>query len=66
MTRLTERTAELERHFALSGKALEKLSASAGKITSRGKRLAALDLGDESVEPATETARLLTSRASGS
>jgi DNA recombination protein RmuC len=66
VTRLVERAAELERHFTLSGKALEKLSASAAKISSRGKKLVSLDLDDESAETATETARLLTSRASGS
>jgi DNA recombination protein RmuC len=32
VTRLVERAGELERHFTLSGKALEKLSASAAKI----------------------------------
>jgi hypothetical protein len=42
--RLVERVAELERHFALSGKALEKVSASAGAIGSRGQRLTSLDL----------------------
>jgi DNA recombination protein RmuC len=42
--RLVERVGDLERHFALSGKALEKVSASAGAIGSRGRRLTSLDL----------------------
>ncbi len=45
--RLAERVTELERHFALSGKALEKVSASAGAIGRRGERLTALDLEDD-------------------
>jgi DNA recombination protein RmuC len=63
--RLTERAAELERHFTLSGKALEKLSASAAKITSRGKRLVSLDL-DDNDDDQPEAVKRLTSRASGS
>jgi len=63
--RLTERASELERHFTLSGKALEKLSASAAKITSRGKRLVSLDL-DDNDDDQPEAVKRLTSRASGS
>lgn len=44
VSRLAERVAELERHFGLSVKALEKLSTSAGAITRRGDRLKSLDL----------------------
>ncbi|MFA5949393.1 MAG: DNA recombination protein RmuC [Hyphomicrobium sp.] len=47
VVRLTERVAELERHFGLSTKALEKVSATAGKITNRGERLKSLDLEDD-------------------
>jgi len=43
---LIERVAELERHFALSGKALDKVSASAARISGRGERLVALDLDE--------------------
>jgi DNA recombination protein RmuC len=54
--RLVERVAELERHFALSEKALEKVSQSAGAIGSRGQRLTSLDLDqlepDEKAAPA--------------
>ncbi len=45
--RLAERVAELERHFALSGKALEKVSASAVAIGRRGDRLVSLDIEDD-------------------
>jgi DNA recombination protein RmuC len=48
VARLGERVAELERHFGLSGKALEKVAASAARISGRGERLTALDLEDES------------------
>jgi DNA recombination protein RmuC len=47
VSRLAERVAELERHFALSGKALEKVSASATAIGRRGDRLVSLDIEDE-------------------
>jgi DNA recombination protein RmuC len=61
--RLTERVSDLERHFALSGKSLEKVSASAQKITGRGARLSSFDfvLNDSSDaaaqggQPASET-----------
>ncbi len=65
VTRLVERAAELERHFTLSGKALEKLSASATKIASRGKKLVSLDL-DDNDDNQPEAVKRLTSRASGS
>ena len=66
VTRLVERAAELERHFTLSGKALEKLSASATKIASRGKKLASLDLDGDGADEEPEAVKRLTSRASGS
>jgi DNA recombination protein RmuC len=47
VARLTGRAAELERHFALSGKALEMLSKSVSKIASRGNKLVSLDLDDD-------------------
>jgi DNA recombination protein RmuC len=62
VARLVERVAELERHFGLSAKALEKVSASAARISGRGERLTALDLEDESGEA--EAPAQLTSRAS--
>ena len=69
--RLVERVAELERHFGLSNKALEKVSASAARIGGRGERLTALDLEDESGSSSApqlhqneEAAAQLTSRAS--
>ncbi len=52
--RLAERLEELERHFSLSGKALEKIKASADKIAARGERIGALDL-EEKDEPAGRT-----------
>ena len=61
--RLAERVADLERHFGLSVKALEKVSSSAGRITSRGQRLTALDLEDETASKSATSAQL-TSRAS--
>ena len=47
VARLAERVTELERHFGLSVKALEKVSISAGAISRRGERLKSLDLEDE-------------------
>jgi DNA recombination protein RmuC len=64
VSRLAERVAELERHFALSGKALEKVSASAARISGRGERLTALDLEDETAPKGAAPAAQLTSRAS--
>jgi DNA recombination protein RmuC len=47
VARLADRVGELERHFALSGKALEKVSASAAAIGRRGDRLVSLDIEEE-------------------
>lgn len=44
VTRLTDRAAEVDRHFTLSAKALEKLNASADKVARRGERLRTLEL----------------------
>jgi DNA recombination protein RmuC len=63
VSRLAGRVGELEKHFGLSVKALEKVSASAGKITSRGDRLKSLDLEEESAD-ASAAAAELTQRAS--
>jgi DNA recombination protein RmuC len=41
---LVERVGDLERHFALSGKSLEKVSVSTAKILSRRQRLNSLDV----------------------
>lgn len=57
--RLAERVTELERHFGLSAKALEKVSASADKITKRGARLGSLEF-DEDAEQAPSPPRLAT------
>ncbi|MDX2203458.1 MAG: DNA recombination protein RmuC [Hyphomicrobiaceae bacterium] len=48
--RLVDRAAEVDRHFALSAKALEKLSASADKVARRGDRLRSLELDDVPVQ----------------
>jgi DNA recombination protein RmuC len=65
VARLAERVADLERHFSASGKALEKVSASAARISGRGERLTSLDLEDETAAPdGASTAAQLTSRAS--
>jgi len=64
VSRLAERVAELERHFGLSNKALEKVSASAARISGRGERLTALDLEDETAPKGASPAAQLTSRAS--
>jgi len=66
VSRLVERVSELERHFSLSGKALEKVSASASRISGRGERLVSLDLEDKALEgeAATSSAAQLTQRAS--
>jgi len=44
VAQLVERVADLERHFALSGKSLEKVAASTGKILGRRQRLTSLDV----------------------
>ena len=59
-----ERVAELERHFGLSTKALEKVSASAARISGRGERLTGLDLEDETAPKGAAPAAQLTQRAS--
>jgi DNA recombination protein RmuC len=41
---LVERVADLERHFALSGKAVERISGAAARILGRRQRLTSLDL----------------------
>lgn len=63
VARLVERVGELERHFGLSAKALEKVSTSASRISGRGERLTALDLEDES-GASSAPAGELTARAS--
>ena len=62
VARLVERVGDLERHFAASGKALEKVSQSAARINGRGERLTGLDLEDESGPSSAPAA--LTQRAS--
>jgi DNA recombination protein RmuC len=57
--RLAERVTELERHFGLSAKALEKVSASAEKISKRGHRLSSLEF-DEDGEQSPSPPRLAT------
>lgn len=56
--RLAERVAELEKHFQLAMKALEKVDTSAGKIASRSERIRSLELGD-TIETANDTAPLV-------
>ena len=56
VAQLVERVADLERHFALSGKSLEKVSASTGKILSRRQRLTSLDLEAMEGSPGNVTA----------
>jgi DNA recombination protein RmuC len=62
--RLVERVAELERHFSLSNRALDKVSASACKISERGQRLTSLDLDKLEGDDPSVAARL-TARAKG-
>ena len=56
VAQLVERVGDLERHFALSGKSLEKVSASTGKILSRRQRLTSLDLEAMQGSPGNVTA----------
>ncbi len=44
VAQLVDRVADLERHFGLSGKSLEKVSTAAGKIIGRRQKLTSLDL----------------------
>lgn len=55
--RLAERAADLERHFGLSHKSLEKLQHSANKIASRGERLVTLDLDEPIADDRPQIAR---------
>jgi DNA recombination protein RmuC len=61
---LVERVADLERHFALSAKSLDKISATAAKILGRRQRLSVFDVeamqvveGSVEALPATEASR---------
>lgn len=56
VAQLVERVSDLERHFNLSGKALEKVTASTGKILARRDRLNALDLDAMRDDPSNVTA----------
>jgi DNA recombination protein RmuC len=56
VAQLVERVGDLERHFALSGKSLEKVSASTGKILGRRQRLTSLDLEAMQGSPGNVTA----------
>ena len=56
VAQLVERVGDLERHFALSGKSLEKVSASTGKILGRRQRLTSLDLEAMEGSPGNVTA----------
>lgn len=51
VTRLIERAADVDRHFTLSAKALEKLNASADKVARRSDRLRTLELEDVPARP---------------
>lgn len=51
VTRLVDRAAEVDRHFTLSAKALEKLNASADKVARRSDRLRTLELEDVPQRP---------------
>jgi DNA recombination protein RmuC len=53
---LVDRVADLERHFGLSGKSLEKVSASTNKILGRRQRLTSLDFGGNEEAPSNVTA----------
>lgn len=64
VARLAERVADLERYFGQSTKALEKVSASAARISGRGERLTALDLEDETAPQGATPAAQLKQRAS--
>lgn len=55
VARLADRVNELEKHFQLAVKALEKLDTSAGKITSRGERIRSLELVESPVAAVPET-----------
>lgn len=46
LNRLVERAADVDRHFSLAGKALEKMTGSAEKLARRGDRLRTLELDD--------------------
>ena len=60
--RLADRVADLKKHFVQAGQDIDRIHVSAEKITSRGRRIEALDLEEEAKPPrvrsqATPTAR---------
>lgn len=57
--RLVERVSELERHFGLSTKALEKITQSAAKIEKRGERVRSLELEETPPENTRENTHAL-------
>ena len=58
VARLVDHVGDLKRHFALSGNAIEKVSASAAKISGRGQRLASAELDDADASIAVGDARV--------
>jgi DNA recombination protein RmuC len=50
--RLHERALDFQRHFGLLGQDVEKLLASTGKISKRGRKIEALDFEDDAPTPA--------------
>lgn len=55
VARLVDHVSELERHFALSGSALGKVSSAAGKIARRGQRLTSVELDEPMVTAPAQT-----------
>ncbi len=58
VVRLAERVGDLERHFGLASKTLEKIATSADKITNRGRKIEALELEDAQLDAEPPSAKL--------
>ncbi|NOX73606.1 MAG: DNA recombination protein RmuC [Alphaproteobacteria bacterium] len=57
VSRLRDRVSKLSRHFDLAGRAIEDINTSAQKVTSRGEKITALEIEDESAVAASADAR---------
>ncbi len=55
--RLRDRVSKLSKHFDLAGRAIEDISTSARKVTSRGEKITALEIDEEGVAEESPEAR---------
>lgn len=53
--RMRERVLDLQRHFGLANKDIDKILTSSQKVTNRGRRIETLDFAEQADQPAPET-----------